>query len=62
MAKRVMIVTDEMIEEGRGFVSVNELLNFAISGTIVYFSLMRGVLAQKHAPPTVNRRQSHRFG
>ena len=48
MAMRVMIVTDEMIEEGRGFVAVNELLNFAISGSIVYVSLMRGVLAEKH--------------
>ncbi len=48
MAMRVMIVTDEMIEEGRGFVTVNELLNFAISGSIVYVSLMRGVLAEKH--------------
>jgi len=48
MAMRVMIVTDEMIEEGRGFVSVNELLNFVISGTIVYISLMRGVLGGKH--------------
>ena len=48
MATRVMIVTDEMIEQGRGFVTVNELLNFAIAGTITYFSLMRGVLADKH--------------
>ena len=43
-----MIVTDEMIEERRGFVTVNELLNFAIAGTITYVSLMRGVLASKH--------------
>ncbi len=47
-AARVMIVTDEMIEEGRGFVTVNELLNFAIAGTITYVSLMRGVLGHKH--------------
>ena len=47
MATRVMIVTDEMIEEGRGFVTVNELLNFTIAGTVTYFSLMRGVLAEK---------------
>jgi hypothetical protein len=46
-AARVMIVTDEMIEEGRGFVSVNELLNFVIAGTITYFSLMQGVLGEK---------------
>ncbi len=43
-----MIVTDEMIEEGRGFVTVNELLNFAIAGTITYVSLMRGVLGERH--------------
>ena len=48
MATRVMIVTDEMIEEGRGFVTVNELLNFAIASTITYLSLMRGVLGEKH--------------
>jgi hypothetical protein len=47
MATRVMIVSDEMIEEGRGFVTVNELLNFAIVGTISYVSLMRGVLRDK---------------
>lgn len=48
MAMRVMIVTDEMIEEGRGFVTVRELLNFVIAGTVTYISLMRGVLAEKH--------------
>jgi len=47
-ATRVMIVSDEMIEEGKGFVTVNELLNFAIAGTISYVSLMRGVLGDKH--------------
>jgi hypothetical protein len=47
MASRVMIVTDETIEEGRGFVTVRELLNFVIAGTISYASLMRGVLAEK---------------
>lgn len=47
-ATRVLVVTDEMIEEGRGFVTVNELLNFLIAGSISYFSLMRGVLASKH--------------
>ena len=48
MAARVLIVTDEMIEQGRGFVTVNELLNFMIAGTITYFSLMRGVLGKKY--------------
>jgi hypothetical protein len=48
MAVRVLIVTDEMIEQGRGFVTVNELLNFTIAGMIIYVSLMRGVLGKKH--------------
>lgn len=48
MAMRVMIVTDEMIEEGRGFVTANELLNFVIAATVTYVSLMRGVLSHKH--------------
>ena len=47
-AMRVLVVSDEMIEEGRGFVTVNELLSFVIVGSIAYFSLMRGVLAEKH--------------
>jgi hypoxanthine-guanine phosphoribosyltransferase len=50
-AARVMIVSDEVIEEGRGFVTINELLNFAIAGTISYVSLMRGVLRdERHFP------------
>jgi len=48
MAVRVTIVTDEMIEQGRGFVTVRELLNFIIAGSITYISLMRGVLAERH--------------
>jgi len=48
MAVRVLVVTDAMIEEGRGFVTLNELLNFLIVGSITYFSLMRGVLTNKH--------------
>ncbi len=48
MALRVLVVTDEMIEEGRGFVTVRELLNFVIAGSITYVSLMRGLLAEKH--------------
>lgn len=47
MALRVMIVTDEMIEQGRGLVTVRELLNFAIAGTISYVCVMRGVLADR---------------
>jgi hypothetical protein len=47
MALRVMIVADEMIEEGRGLVTVRELLNFGIAGTITYVSLLRGILAER---------------
>ena len=47
MAMRVMIVSDEMIEEGRGFVTPKEILNFVIAGTVTYFSLMRDVLGTK---------------
>ena len=48
MAMRVMIVSDEMIEEGRGFVTLNVILNFAIAGTVTYVSLMRAVLGERH--------------
>lgn len=48
MAIRVMIVTDEMIDTGRGYVSVRELANFLISGTILYLSLLRGPLGESH--------------
>lgn len=48
MALRVMIVTDEMIAEGRGFVTARELRNFVIAGTISYIALLRGALAGKH--------------
>lgn len=37
-AVRVVIVTDDMIEHGRGFVSTRELINFVISATAVYIS------------------------
>jgi len=42
-ALRVVIVSDGMIEQGRGFVSINELVNFLISGAIVYFAFWRGM-------------------
>ena len=36
MAVRVLVVTDEMIESGTGYVSGREILNFAISGGIAW--------------------------
>ncbi len=45
MAMRVMIVSDDMIEQGRGFVTVRELPDFVISSAVATLALMRGVLA-----------------
>ena len=42
-ALRVMIVNDEMIESGRGFVTYPELINFAIAFTVVYISYTRNM-------------------
>jgi hypothetical protein len=47
MGIRVIVVTDEMLEAGSGFVTVNELLNFVVSGAVAYLSLMRGVFAAR---------------
>jgi hypothetical protein len=41
MALRVIIVTDEMIESGRGAVTMSELINFAIASGIAYLALLR---------------------
>ncbi len=43
MALRVMIVTDEMIETGAGFVTTEEVFNYLIVGGIAYFSWIHGV-------------------
>ena len=42
-ATRVMIVTDEMIETGHGFVSMREILNFVITFTVIYVGYIRHV-------------------
>jgi len=44
-AVRVVIVTDDMIEHGRGFVSTRELVNFMISATAVYISYLSNMRA-----------------
>ena len=41
MALRVIIVTDEMIESGRGAVTLNEIINFAIASAITYVAWTR---------------------
>jgi len=43
MALRSMIVTDQMLETGAGFVTMPELINFLIAGTAAYFSYAKGV-------------------
>jgi hypothetical protein len=45
MGARVIIVTDEMIATGRGFVTMNELINFMIVSAVAYVSFTRGVSA-----------------
>ena len=47
MALRVMIVTDEMIETGVGFVTTEEIFNYLIVGGIAYFSWVQGLKALK---------------
>ena len=47
IALRVMIVTDEMIEKGVGFVTTEEIFNYLIVGGIAYFSWAQGVKSLK---------------
>jgi len=37
-AVRVVIVDDDMIEGGRGFLGLRELVNFVVTSTVVYIS------------------------
>lgn len=43
MALRSMIVTDAMLQSGTGFVTMAEILNFGISGSVAYFSWQHGM-------------------
>lgn len=43
VAIRVMVVTDEMIETGRGYVSMEEMVNFLIVGGIAYYLYVQGI-------------------
>ena len=47
MALRVMVVTDEMIETGVGFVTTEEVFNYLIVGGIAYFSWAQGIKSLK---------------
>ena len=51
-ALKVTIVTDEMIEQGRGDVSMLELANFVVSSTVVYISYQRSLreIRQQNQP------------
>ena len=41
MALRVMIVSDEMIESGRGAVTVEEIVNFGLAAGASYIAFLR---------------------
>ncbi len=43
MGMRTMLVTDAMLEGGVGFVTMPEIFNFMISGSIAYLAFMRGM-------------------
>ena len=43
VALRSMFVSDQMLESGAGFLSLAELLNFLISGSIAWFAWQRGM-------------------
>ena len=47
MALRVMIVTDEMIESGIGFVTTEEIFNYLIVAGIAYSSWAHGIKSLK---------------
>ncbi len=43
MGTRVVLVSDAVLETGGGFVSIEEIINFVISGYIAYFAWVRGM-------------------
>jgi hypothetical protein len=43
MGMRTMLVTDEMLDGGGGFVTMPEIINFMITGSIAYVAFMRGM-------------------
>jgi len=45
MALRSVVVTDEMLETGTGFVTMPEIVNFIIVGGAAYVSYMQGAKA-----------------
>ena len=49
MALRVMVVTDEMIETGVGFVTTEEIFNYLIVAGIAYSSWAHGIRSIKES-------------
>ena len=49
-ALRSMVVTEHMLESGTGFLTMPEIANFLISGSIAYFSWHRG-MTRLFGPP-----------
>ena len=43
VAIRTMVVTDQMIETGAGYLSYEEILNFLIVGGIAYLAWVKGI-------------------
>ena len=52
MGIRVMVVTDDMLETGTGFVTMPEIVNFMIAAGAAYVSWLRGLstLAGREGP------------
>ena len=47
MAVRVMIPSDAIIAGAASFVTIEEILNFLISGSVAYFAWVRGLRAMR---------------
>jgi len=45
MALRSMMVTDTMLQTGSGFITMPEIINFMIAGSVAYLAWMRGLKA-----------------
>ncbi len=43
MALRTLVVTEQMIESGTGYVTVEEVTNFMLAGGIAYLAWVRGI-------------------
>jgi len=43
MGMRTLLVTDQMLETGGGFVTMPEIYNFLISGAVAYLAWVRGI-------------------